>query len=179
MTHPMFQPQPNGERHVLAADGTRLPVIPVNVQMEVTMTTAIIGPQGPTVMPVIDALSLQTTLAAHWYQKTVKQDEEIANLRAKLNEASGEGRVYELDAEIRITPEDFADLKDLEKAVAEELDCTSAEDVRELAKLGRMSATRPLPGELEVALRALGVTTIGGFREFLEHYKIPVPEVAR
>lgn len=157
---------------VRAADGTDIPLAPVNIQVDFTIKTALVDALGQAqIVPIDQAISMQTALANHWFRKAQRQETEIADLKARLDEASREGRVYELAPDIAVTAEDFAELKSLQKVCAEQLGCESVEEVAKLAAGYRMTGvSRQLPSDMEVACRALGFITPGGLRAFLESH---------
>lgn len=175
--HPIFVPLPDGRNGINTQDGV-IPVTPVNIQASMEMTTAIMTPGGPIIMPIHDALAIQTTLAGHWLRRFEEIKEQLANARAQLNEAHGEGQVYELPADIHVTAEEFGELKHMQKVLHNYFGIDSVDgierlynDLDEARKVGQI-ATFKLPDEITVALRKLGVTTVGGLRAFLEHHNL-------
>lgn len=177
MNHPAFVDMPNGKKGLRAADGSLLECAPINLQVDINIKTVLpqFGGEPPLILDAADALVIQTTMAAHWFALWQKQNNVIADLRAQLNEASGEGRVYELPADVAITVEELGQLKEIEKALDNFFDITDAEGIEQLYQNlhgDGIVEMRPLPDELEVALRKLGVSTVGGLREFLTSHNL-------
>lgn len=171
-----FVDLPGGGKGVKVADGSIIPVIPANVHADVNVRTTLVTENGPVILDVVDALALQQTVAKHWFDKVIRHEQLIADLRSQLNEASGEGRVYELPADVAVTPEEFGELKHMQRALSDHFGIDSVDGIVQLYAIirdnGTGKAERAVPAELEVACRKLGFTTAGGFRAFLEHHNL-------